>query len=289
MRHAKGLGLTNILEQPSAPQEIEAGLLAGEWERFPDWEERPDSNGFVRLLGNQEWSEWDSADIVLCPSEFVRDGIASCGGPVDRCAVIPYGLDLTGRGHSFSDRVKRKRSGPLRVLTVGSVRLQKGPQYTLAAAKMLGGAAEFRIVGPLLVSEGARKELSRHIQLIGSVPRSEVARHYAWADVFLLPSVCEGFGLVLLEALAEGLPVVTTPNAGSVVRDDADGFVVPIRDPEAIADRLQRFVTDPSLLASMSANACERAEAFSICHYTGSLSGVIDSLNTPSRSVALKR
>lgn len=288
LRHCRRLGRTAILEQPSAPREVEAALVAREWEKFPDWEERLGSNGFFRVVGEQERSEWDSADIVLCPSDFVRHGIGSCGGPVDRCVVVPYGLDLAGRGFSSSARLERRRVGPLRILTVGSVCLQKGPQYTLAAARMLGTSVEFRIVGPLLVSEPAQKELSKNVQLIGAVPRSKVVRHYAWADVFLLPSVCEGFGIVLLEALAEGLPVITTTNAGTVVRDGGDGFVVPIRDPEAIADRIQRFATDPSLLASMSASARERAEEFSLQRYTCSLSGVIDSSDPLSRSVTVK-
>jgi glycosyltransferase involved in cell wall biosynthesis len=61
---------------------------------------------------------------------------------------------------------------------------------------------------------------------------------YAWADVFLLPSICEGSAMVTYEALSWGLPVITTHNAGSIVRDTVDGWLVPIRDSEAIAKKL---------------------------------------------------
>ena len=76
------------------------------------------------------------------------------------------------------------------------------------------------------------------------VPRSEVIRHYEWADIFLLPSLCEGSATSTYEALTAGLPVVCTPNCGSVVRHGTEGYLVPIRDPGAISDRLEALATD---------------------------------------------
>jgi len=90
---------------------------------------------------------------------------------------------------------------------------------------------------------------------------------YAWADVFLLPTLCEGSATVCYEALAAGLPVITTPNAGSVVRDGLDGFVVPIRDPEAIAEKLEILARDRELLWWMSNKARERAREFTVEKY----------------------
>ena len=99
------------------------------------------------------------------------------------------------------------------------------------------------------------------------MPRSEISEQYAWADVFLLPSLCEGSATVCYEALAAGLPVVTTPNAGSVVRDGVEGFTVPIRDSEAIVQKLERLAADRELLAEMSRNALERAREFTVERY----------------------
>jgi glycosyltransferase involved in cell wall biosynthesis len=94
-----------------------------------------------------------------------------------------------------------------------------------------------------------------------------MAEHYAWADLFLLPSICEGSATVCYEALAAGLPVITTENAGSVVRDGIDGFIVPIRDPGAIAERLENLHRDRALLESMSRAALERAREFTVEKY----------------------
>ena len=98
-------------------------------------------------------------------------------------------------------------------------------------------------------------------------------------DVFLLPSICEGSATVIYEALAAGLPVICTPNAGSVVRDGVDGFIVPIRDPDAIMEKLEQLATNAQLLAQMSENARRRAGEYSIDAYGERLKEVLLSLN----------
>src|SRR5208283_380502 len=108
---------------------------------------------------------------------------------------------------------------PLRVLTVGTVGLRKGSPYVLEAAKQLTGKAVFRMVGGIGVTREAETQLREHLELTGAVSRNEIAKHFEWADVFLLPSICEGSATVTYEALAHGLPVICTPNTGSVVRD----------------------------------------------------------------------
>ncbi len=140
----------------------------------------------------------------------------------------------------------------------------KGIRYLLEALRVLDtrqiGA---RLVGPIMASAEALARYRRYCSLLGPVPRSAVREHYQWADVFVLPSICEGSATVTYEALACGLPVITTPNAGSVVRDGIDGFIVPIRDAEAIAEKLDLLASNPKLLAEMSLNARERALEFS--------------------------
>src|SRR5207253_1873937 len=98
------------------------------------------------------------------------------------------------------------------------------------------------------------------------VPRNEIHKHYEWADVFLLPSICEGSATVTYEALAAGLPVICTPNTGSVVTDGVDGFIVPAGDPHAIVERLE-LVSGPGMLETMSAAAIEKARDFTLNAY----------------------
>jgi glycosyltransferase involved in cell wall biosynthesis len=155
----------------------------------------------------------------------------------------------------------------LRVLTVGAVGLRKGSPYVLRAARALGAAAQFRMAGPAQLSPAARAEFEGHVELLGPVPRNQVRRHFEWADVFLLPSVCEGSATATYEALAAGLPVVCTHNTGSVVTDGADGFLVPARDHLPIVERMARFA-EPGVLEAMSANALAKARAFDLEAYS---------------------
>jgi glycosyltransferase involved in cell wall biosynthesis len=94
-----------------------------------------------------------------------------------------------------------------------------------------------------------------------------VAEEFRHADVFALPTLSDSFALVHLEALASGVPVITTPNCGSVVRNGVDGFIVPIRDAEALADRIEEIVTDRRLRNRMSQSAREKARQFTWARY----------------------
>ena len=117
------------------------------------------------------------------------------------------------------------------------------------------------MVGPYDVEVIKRKEFQGPIY-IGQVPRTEVIEEFLKADIFVLPTLCEGMALVHLEALACGLPVITTHNCGSVVRDGEEGFIVPIRDAEKLADRIEQLLADDNLRQQMSQKARERAKEF---------------------------
>jgi len=100
-------------------------------------------------------------------------------------------------------------------------------------------------------------------------PQRKLPQFYGDADVFVFPTLLEGLGLVVLEAMASGLPVITTARGpDEVVRDGIDGFVVPIRDADAIAERLRILQCNPDLRAEMGRRARERAMEFSWDAYT---------------------
>lgn len=263
LRTARQRNVHGLVEQTIAPWELRLDLLRQEEAAFPGWMAKTDEDSYAEEMIERQHAEWKCADRIICGSEFVREGIAKCGGPSNRCQVVPYGVDVPTL---YADKTNTRRR-PLRVLTIGSVDLRKGTPYVLGAAKRLQGNARFRLVGAVAVSHGARSDLRRWVELVGPVPRMEVAEHYRWADVFLLPSLCEGSATVVYEALGAGLPVICTHNTGSVVRDGVDGFVVPIRDIGAIADRLEMLTRDEQLRREMSRSARLRAEQFTLQQY----------------------
>lgn len=259
---ARECGLWTTVEQIIAPRGVLDRLMEEEEDTFREWRFEQERDRFAHAFGQRERAEWDLADLVVCGSEFVRRGVVEATGGRVRCVVVPYGVD---RRFSLPPRTPRK--GPLRVLTVGAADLRKGTPYVLAAARQLAGKATFRLVGFCNVPEQARRTLGETLELTGIVPRAEILKQYEWADVFLLPSLCEGSATVVYEALAAGLPVVTTENTGTVVRDGEEGFIVPIRDPDSIVAALERLDEDRDMLAGMSHNAARRAAEFDLQHY----------------------
>jgi glycosyltransferase involved in cell wall biosynthesis len=273
LAEAQRHGIKTTLEQPSAPCAVEISIMEEEYRNWPGWEESRKLTGVFDEFSRREQAEWKHADTIVCPSQFVADGIRQAGGPSDRCRIVPYGVAIPPQStrRVFSD----VRARPLRVLSVGGVRLQKGTQYVLEAAKRANRQYEFKWVGPIMVKPRAEQILRSRLQLTGAVPRFEVDKFYEWADVFLLPSLSEGSAIVVYEALARGIPVICTANTGSVVRDGTEGFVVPIRDSAAIAACLEKLAANPDLLATMATNAYARSKEFSIAAYADRLLAAI--------------
>ncbi|NJL52352.1 MAG: glycosyltransferase family 4 protein, partial [Hydrococcus sp. SU_1_0] len=116
--------------------------------------------------------------------------------------------------------------------------------------------------------EGATALLHENLELVGQIPRSQIKEHFAWADVFLLPSICEGSAIATYEALACGLPVIATPNTGSIVRDGLDGYIIPIRDVDAIVDKLELLITQSELLEKLRTQAMNRSLYGSFQNYS---------------------
>lgn len=202
---ARALGVRAVVELPLATSEVEHEILKQEWERYPDWE--PFSHGGEERdeFTVRQKKEWDAAEKIIVPSKFVADSLKSAGVASDRFITVPYGVSGFS-GH----RAHEAHGGPLRILSVGNVTLRKGPQYTFEASKLLGKGFDFRLVGLCSFSDKVKRELGKQLHMVGVIPRSEVSEHFQWADVFLLPSLCEGMATVLIEALSCGLPVIAT-------------------------------------------------------------------------------
>jgi glycosyltransferase involved in cell wall biosynthesis len=274
---ARRRGCRTIMESIIASPRLERTLLESEGRRHPEW---ADGNGPAASGGFERMAEEEYAlsDLIVCGSEFVRDSIRQCGGPVERCVVVPYGVSQAVGG---SPR-HRERGSALKVLTVGAVGLRKGLPYVAEAARMLRGACEFRVVGPLHAGPEAARRLSAEVDYRGPVPKSQIGEHYGWADVFLLPSICEGSATVIYEALGQGLPVVTTANSGSVVTDGRDGILVPICDSPAIVESLKGLADSPARCEAMSAAALETARTYSYDRYASRLTEAVTSLGARS-------
>jgi glycosyltransferase involved in cell wall biosynthesis len=253
LRRAKALGMTTVVQIASSHPNFQNRLMREEFARWGQtW--RVCTAGLARTL-----REIDQADYVLIPSDFVRESFLAEGIPESKLIQMPFGVDV-----SRFTPAAASEGRPFRAVFVGQVGLRKGVPYLLEAWKRLGWRdAELWLVGRVL------PEIKEVLKTYADLPGVRTvgflgapAAAYQQADIFVFPSIEEGSALVTYEAMACGLPVVTTPNAGSLVRDGVEGFIVPIRDPDALAERMERLRANARLRQALGRAARMRAEEF---------------------------
>lgn len=262
LQYANDTGKYGVLEQPIAPKQTEVRLLQEEQRRFEDWTTSTSvPSAGTRAYASREQQEWEAADLIVCGSQFVKDTLMEEKGGIDKCVVVPYGVRLPRNINNYlrpepPSRHKKK----INVLTVGAVNLRKGAPYVMQIAKRCQDVANFRMVGSVDVDLSVRHEMENYVDLTGHVPYSEVTNHYIWADIFLLPSICEGSATATYEALAAGIPVLCTPNTGSIVENAVEGFIVPMREADGFSEKIHELASDRRLLDHLSKNARQKYE-----------------------------
>lgn len=253
-RRAKELGARVVCERGSSHILFQDRILREEHE-LQGIPYRPIDPRVVE----QELQEYDFCDQINVPSSFVGDTFDISGVPRKKVFRNPYGVSLT------AFRAQPKLDGTFRILFVGSISLRKGVPYLIEAVKRLNtsfvevcliGAAEKNML-PIL------NKLPAQFRCMGAVPQARLRDYYSQGSVLVLPSIEEGLATVQAQAMACGIPVIATTNTGAadLFEDGSEGFIVPIRSPEAIADRLQRLMDDPVLLRQMSENALRRVQS----------------------------
>jgi glycosyltransferase involved in cell wall biosynthesis len=206
------------------------------------------------------------ADAITVPSNVARRSFLAMGVPADKLHVIPYGVRLDRFTPAQPPPAALPLSDSFEVLFAGQISLRKGIPYLLQAfARLRHPRIHLTLVGA--VQDDLRPMLAvlptQNVTFTGSVPQPELARLMSRSHVLALASVEEGLALVLGQALACGCPVVATAATGAedLFTNGIEGFIVPGRDPIALADRLQQLADDPDLRARMSAAALARVKA----------------------------
>jgi glycosyltransferase involved in cell wall biosynthesis len=276
---ARQRGLRTIGDQMIAPAAVERAQDATQRALFPEWvpgsgDASPAHATDGALDQAFEEQTWPALDQITCASNYVRDGLVSVGIAPDRILVNPYPVDDTH--FPVVERAARPPS-PLRVGFVGAVSLRKGAPWFLEVARRFDPAkVRFVMVGPMAVSAVAAERLGAHVELAGSVPRSRIPALLADFDLYFFPSTCEGSAGSVMEAMMTGLPVIASPNAGSVVRDGIDGRIIPYDQVDAAAEAIQHFVDDRAARLVAGYAAAEHARSFSLDAYARRLLAALD-------------
>ena len=249
------LGKSCIYDMPigyyPAWQETERALA----KQFTDWLPAGGlaSHRFARP--EQKRKEMELADLVLVPSTFVQKTIARF---VDKkCAVAQYGVDTT----FWQPPPDVRKDRAVRFLYAGQVSIRKGIPVLLESWKRADlKDAELNLVGTWLLADEIRCALPKDVHWFDACSRQELLGHYQSADVFVFPSFFEGFGLVLLEAMASGLPAIASDaTAAPDLLDDGTGRVLGAGNIDQWVEALREFARHRDRLPAMRKAAREKA------------------------------
>ncbi len=270
MQWLRERGIPSVVNQMD-PSRVETNLVREEEKRWPGWQsciaDVPDE------YFQRREQEWALADRVVVNSEFCRHALEEQGVPPEKLVEVPLCYETASPGEETYTRNAGTRTfdsraatcGPLTVLWLGQVILRKGIQYLLQAARQLESEKiGFEVVGPIGISKDAVATAPSNVTFHGRVNRDQAAQWYRNSDVFVLPTLSDGFAITQLEAMAHGLPVITTHCCGTVVTDGIDGFRLAPRDATALAQALLRYVSDPNLLRDHQVAALQKSRQFTI-------------------------
>ena len=205
---------------------------------------------------SREEREYKMSDLIIVNSSFARESFEAEGVPPEKIRTLLLGAQLE-RFRASEDDIERRcarilAGEPLRVLTVGSFSFQKGALDLLEIAKRVNGRMKFRMVGDV-ASDMLRLKKAGPVEFIGRQPQFSLPSIYRDADLFLFPTIEDGYPVVLSQAQAAGLPVLATPNcsAPDIVKENKNGWVLPIRNPGAFVEKLEWCDSNREALARM--------------------------------------
>lgn len=269
MEYLKNRGIVCIIDQID-PCRIEIEIVRAEQLAWPGWEDEP--LDVPSEFYERHCKEWSIADCVMVNSEFSRQALVEQGVPQDKVAVVPLSFESPESetashlsGNALSNMKQISKAAPLHILFLGQVMLRKGIQYLVQAAEFLRDSPIiFDVVGPIQISKRAIASAPANVIFHGRTTRDKINYWYQSADIFVLPTLSDGFAITQIEAMANGLPVISTPNCGSVVTDAINGFLIPPRDSSALVGVIRRYLENPSCLESQGRAALETSKQFSL-------------------------
>jgi glycosyltransferase involved in cell wall biosynthesis len=255
-RYAKANGWKTLLVQID-PGPEEERVVAEEAERVPqlatDWQPAPP----------EYWNNWREecklADRIVVNSEWSRTGLTKAGVIGKKLTVIPLAYEELGVGRLADPRLQRNypdhftAERPLRVLFLGLINLRKGVARLLEAARILRDEpVEFWMVGPVEIANAGTVTDAGRVKWFGPVTRNQAAGFYRNADLFILPTLSDGFAITQLEAQAHGLPVIASKNCGKVVENGVNGIILDEPSAACIAYAVRDCIASPDRLEKLA-------------------------------------
>lgn len=250
--YAKQRGIITIVEAVNSHVDFQEQLLQAEYKQLNlTWKPFHKQEKIRRI------KEYELADYILLPSEFVKGSFLKLGFPKEKLLKVPYGFNqlLINSADEYTESYSKEFT----ILYVGSISIRKGVRYLIQAfTKFKHPRKKLVLVGPRSQLDGLHDlYIPPEVVFTGILKGEALQRAYASASVFCLPSIEEGLALVLGEALSFGLPIIATTNTGAsdIITDEQEGFIVPIRDSNSIFEKIQSLADNTELYQRMKFNA----------------------------------
>ncbi|HTM98133.1 MAG TPA: glycosyltransferase family 4 protein, partial [Pedobacter sp.] len=271
IKQIKKLGGIAIVEECGSCNKFQNKILLEEYTNLDLKFETPTPDHIVE----RQLREAQIADYILCPSQHVMNSFIENGISEHKFRLIPYGVN------QGIFKPKWIENEEFTIIFVGTIGVRKGLIYLFKALELLEIPFKCILIGSV---ETQFQEYYRQYAHLFThyvhVPHHELVDYYNKASAFVFPSLDEGMALVQLEAMACGLPIICTPNSGgdSVVTEGIEGYIVPIRNPSAIAQKITHLYNNPALRNSMARKASESATLYNWETYGIKLANFINSI-----------
>jgi alpha-maltose-1-phosphate synthase len=281
-RAARRLNKKAIYELPIGYWKLGRELMEEEAALQPEWAMTlPGKIDSPQKLCRKD-EELALATHIVVPSNYVRRSLSKAGHLKATVSVVPYGAPEV----SAERRRSTSPNNKLRVVFIGALTQRKGLSYLLRAVQGMESSITLTLVGRRVGQCKLLDAALRSHRWIPSLSHAEVLEELRHQDVMVFPSLFEGFALVILEAMASGVPVITTSHGGApdFLSDREDGFLVPVRDVNAIAEKLELLAADRERLAAMSHAAMRKAALHSWRQYRQHLASTVQTILTEDGS-----
>ena len=249
--------LDQSIAHPREKERIYADLRTN----YPTWAEgiQQKEDRYIHV----EETEYALATRIVVASSFTKESLIRQGVTAEKICMNPYGVSES----FFRKRDKPERKNKIRFLYLGLLGVRKGLPFLLETWKEfeLHCIAELWLAGPASEDVQLIVQSIEGVQYKGKIPFQQMPTLIKECDSLVFPSFFEGFGQVILEAMAGGLPVITTDaTAGpDIIENGTDGLLIRAGDKKSLAENMSRLAHDPSLCIEMGARAVEKAQSFS--------------------------
>lgn len=278
---AQAKGIFTIYEQPSQHHSFFAPIVTEQLKKYPQLASSETDlliNDKSDYRNHRRDEELAHSDLILCNSSFTKRTLINANIDAQKIQVVPHGFPKSlSQIHTDSKTVDNK---PVIFLNAGTQNLRKGVHLLYNAwrkANFSSQEAELWIIGSSSLPKALTQDLGENVKIKDSIPREELMQLYRKADVFILPTLADGFAMVISEAMSQGVPVITTQNsmAPDFIIHEKNGWIVPVGEEEALFNQMKWCVENKHLLPKIGNEALETAKKWQWKDYRNKTTEVV--------------